>query len=266
MSDGPDPARHRALREASTLATGHEKPAPGQRGRRRAGGRAREGGGEAAARAGGGEAPKRPARRAGPDPAREPRAPEREAPADGRRGARRGPRGAGLGGHRGHRGGRDARCTPDEPRPRCCTPSDRARLRRRRHGGGAFTLYLKALLGPRLPREHHRPRGDGRLQPLPRALPVRAAGPVHLRPGDPEPRRRAQRPHRPAAPLPGREEHTRSRTRSTASSRTRRRSASPPRSARSGSAPRSGARWTRPSAASTTSSAAAGSSRSASRS
>ncbi len=122
------------------------------------------------------------------------------------------------------------------------------------------------VLDARLPRGDHRARRDGRLQPAARAVPVRAAGPVHLRPGAAEHRRSSRacsldlQRHLPR----GRAEHAAERARPDPAS-ARRRSASPPRSARSGSGPRSGARWTPPSAASTTSSAAAGSSRSASR-
>ena len=60
------------------------------------------------------------------------------------------------------------------------------------------------LLAPRLPGEHHRARGHGRLQPVPGAVPVRAPGPVHLRAGDPEHQRRGERDQRPPGPIPGR--------------------------------------------------------------
>ena len=94
-------------------------------------------------------------------------------------------------------------------------------------------------------------------------VPVRAPGPLHLRPGPAQPRRRASILVDLQRLFPNVEQGTLA-TSSPGSATARRRSGSSPRSARSGSAPRSGARWTPPSAASTTSSAAAGWSRSAS--
>src|SRR4051794_15982891 len=51
----------------------------------------------------------------------------------------------------------------------------------------------QSLLEPGLPRERHRIGGDGRLQPDAGGLPVRPAGPLRLRPGAEDRRRREQR-------------------------------------------------------------------------
>ena len=66
------------------------------------------------------------------------------------------------------------------------------------------TPLAERLLAARLPGERHRAVGDGRLQPDAGGLPVRAAGPVHLRPGAAERGRRGERPRRPPAALPER--------------------------------------------------------------
>ena len=173
-----------------------------------------------------------------------------------------------LGRDRGRGRGGDDRRPAREPRDRgrAGKPGERLSSSAARAAVSSSVEALSArFLGTRLPREHHRARGDGRLQPGAGALPVRPPGPLRLRQGDPEPRRRGERAARPAEPLPGRRAELARPTSSTGSATARRRSGSSPRSARSGSARRSGERWTPPSAASTTWSAAAGSSRSASR-
>src|SRR6266576_369807 len=58
------------------------------------------------------------------------------------------------------------------------------------------------LLEPRLPRERHRPLGDGRLQPDAGRLPLRPARTLRLRPGAEDRWRREQRARRPSAALP----------------------------------------------------------------
>ena len=173
------------------------------------------------------------------------------------------------------RGSRTSR-GPESPRPpRRQRPASASRAARSKHAGRVRRasdgraprirrLGCSRLLAPGLSGEHHRPLGDGRLQPgarpVPFALLVLFVFGKVLQSRDVE----DERHPRPPGALPRRRAGLAANA-STGSATARRRSASSPRSARSGSGPRSGARWTPPSAASTTSSAAAGSSRSASR-